>query len=149
MFDASIFFNASNFIGAGFAIGFGAIGAALGEGYTAGIASEALSQRPERSGDVVRNMLVGQAIAESAAIFALVVAIILLFARPDSVDQLARPGAVVSGKVTLSDGNTAAWQLNELGQLGIAPQQPGYRPPASDVQQFQMALEAELSKLGL
>jgi ATP synthase F0 subunit c len=85
MFDATIFFNASNFIGAGFAIGFGAIGAALGEGYTAGIASEALSQRPEKAGDVVRNMLVGQAIAESAAIFALVVAVILLFARPDSV----------------------------------------------------------------
>jgi len=66
-----------------------------------------------------------------------------------SVDQLARPGAVVSGKVTFSDGNTAAWQLNELGQLGIAPQQPGYRPPAYDVEQFQAALEAELRKLGL
>jgi len=66
-----------------------------------------------------------------------------------SVDKLARPGAVVSGQVTFSDGNTAAWQLNELGQLGIVPQQPGYRPPATDVEQFQMALEAELSKLGL
>ena len=66
-----------------------------------------------------------------------------------SVDKLARPGAVVSGQATFSDGNTAAWQLNELGQLGIAPQQPGYRPPASDVEQFQAALEAELSKLGL
>ena len=66
-----------------------------------------------------------------------------------SVDKIARPGAVVSGKVTFSDGNTAAWQLNELGQLGIAPEQPGYRPPATDVQQFQAALEAELSKLGL
>jgi F0F1-type ATP synthase membrane subunit c/vacuolar-type H+-ATPase subunit K len=85
MFDTSIFFNASNFIGAGLAIGFGAIGAALGEGYTAGIASEGLSQRPEKSGEVVRNMLVGQAIAESAAIFALVVAIILMFTRPETV----------------------------------------------------------------
>ena len=65
------------------------------------------------------------------------------------MDKIARPGAVVSGKVTFSDGNTAAWQLNELGQLGIAPEQPGYRPPATDVQQFQAALEAELSKLGL
>jgi hypothetical protein len=66
-----------------------------------------------------------------------------------AVDELARPGAVVSGKVTFSDGNTAIWQLNELGQLGIAPQQPGYRPPASDVEQFEMALERELAKLGL
>ena len=66
-----------------------------------------------------------------------------------SVDQIARPGAVVSGKVTFSDGNSAAWQFNELGQLALAPAQPGYRPLASDFQQFQMALETELSKLGL
>jgi hypothetical protein len=65
------------------------------------------------------------------------------------VDQRARPGAVVSGQVTFSDGNKALWQLDELGQLGFAPQNPGYRPPAADVEQFQMALEAELSRLGL
>ena len=65
-----------------------------------------------------------------------------------SVDQLARPGAVVSGKVTFSDGNSAAWQIDQAGQLGLIPTQPGYRPPASDVQPFQMALETELSKLG-
>jgi hypothetical protein len=66
-----------------------------------------------------------------------------------SVDQLTRPGAVVSGKVTFSDGTTAAWQLDQTGQLGLIAPQPGYRPPATDVQPFQMALEAELSKLGL
>jgi hypothetical protein len=65
-----------------------------------------------------------------------------------SVDQLTRPGAVVSGKVTFSDGNTAAWQIDQAGQLGLIAPQPGYRPPASDVQPFQIALEAELSKLG-
>ena len=66
-----------------------------------------------------------------------------------SVDQLTRPGAVVSGKVTFSDGITAAWQIDQAGQLGLVAPQPGYRPPAADVQPFQMALEAELSKLGL
>jgi hypothetical protein len=66
-----------------------------------------------------------------------------------SVDQLTRPGAVVSGKVTFSDGNTASWQIDQMGQLGLIPPKPGYRPPASDVQPFQMALEAELSRLGL
>jgi len=65
-----------------------------------------------------------------------------------SVDQLTRPGAVVSGKVTFSDGITAAWQIDQAGQLGLIPSEPGYRPPASDVQPFQMALETELSKLG-
>jgi hypothetical protein len=66
-----------------------------------------------------------------------------------SVDHLARPGAVVSGKVTFSDGNQAEWYLDQTGRLGLAPQQTGYRPPAADVQKFQMALEAELSKMGL
>jgi hypothetical protein len=65
-----------------------------------------------------------------------------------SVDELTRPGAVVSGKVTFSDGQTAAWQLDQTGQLGLIADKPGYRPPASDVQPFQAALEAELSKLG-
>lgn len=65
-----------------------------------------------------------------------------------SVDQLARPGAAVSGKVTFSDGQSATWYLDELGRLGLAPQQNGYRPAAADVQQFQMALDAELARLG-
>src|SRR5690242_1658172 len=66
-----------------------------------------------------------------------------------SVDHLARPGALVSGKVTFSDGNRAEWYLDQAGRLGLVPQQQGYRPPAADVQQFQMALESELSKMGL
>jgi hypothetical protein len=65
-----------------------------------------------------------------------------------TVDQLARPGAIVSGKVTFTDGQTADWYLDQTGRLGLSPKQPGYRPPATDVQQFQMALEAELSKIG-
>ena len=66
-----------------------------------------------------------------------------------TVDEITRPGAVVSGKATFSDGNTAAWQIDQMGQLGLIPTKAGYRPPASDVEQFQFALESELSKLGL
>jgi hypothetical protein len=66
-----------------------------------------------------------------------------------SVDQLTRPGAVVSGKVTFSDGVLAEWYIDQTGRLGLAPQQAGYRPSQADVQQFQAALERELSKLGL
>ena len=65
-----------------------------------------------------------------------------------SVDEITRPGAVVSGKVTFSDGNTAVWQIDQMGQLGLIPSKSGYRPPTSDMQSFQMALEDELSKLG-
>jgi hypothetical protein len=64
------------------------------------------------------------------------------------VDQIARPGALVSGKVTFSDGIRADWYLDQTGRLGLVPQQQGYRPPAADLQQFQAALDAQLSKMG-
>ena len=97
MLDTLTFIRASVQFGSGLAIGFGAIGAALGEGYAAGAASEALSYRPERSGEVVKNMLVGQAIAESAAIFALVVAIVLLFTEPSTNTPLVGWAALGAG----------------------------------------------------
>jgi hypothetical protein len=65
-----------------------------------------------------------------------------------SVDQLTRPGAIVSGKVTFSDGQTADWYLDQTGRLGVVPKQQGYKPSAADVQQFQMALEKEISRMG-
>lgn len=65
-----------------------------------------------------------------------------------SVDQLARPGALVSGKVTFKDGNRAEWYLDQAGRLGLVPEKAGYRPPATEVQEFQMILENELSKIG-
>ena len=65
-----------------------------------------------------------------------------------TVDQLARPGAIVSGKVTFSDGQTAEWYLDQAGRLGVVPKQQGYKPPVEDVQEFQMALQNELAKLG-
>jgi hypothetical protein len=66
-----------------------------------------------------------------------------------SVDQIARPGAVVSGKVTFSDGVKADWYLDQSGRLGLGPQKAGYRPSAPDIEQFQTALEIELRKVGL
>jgi len=65
-----------------------------------------------------------------------------------TVDQLARPGAIVSGKVAFSDGQQADWHLDQTGRLGVLPRQPGYKPSAADVQQFQAALEKEISRLG-
>jgi len=66
-----------------------------------------------------------------------------------SVDQITRAGSLVSGKVVFSDGQSADWYLDQAGRLGLAPQQKGYRPPPGDVPQFQAAIEAELSRLGM
>ncbi|MFP4226314.1 MAG: ATP synthase F0 subunit C [Desulfobacterales bacterium] len=77
--DIDTWIQVAAFAGGGLAMGFGAIGAAIGEGFTASEASIAISRNPKIAGDIFKSMLVGQAIAESAAIFALVVAMILLF----------------------------------------------------------------------
>lgn len=65
-----------------------------------------------------------------------------------TVDKLARPGAIVSGKVTFSDGQQADWYLDQMGRLGVAPKQQGYKPSPADVQEFQLALQSELGRLG-
>jgi len=74
--------------GGGLAMGLGAIGAAIGEGNTAAAANMAVSRNPGASGDIFKNMLVGQAVAESASIFALVIAILLLFLDTGASDLL-------------------------------------------------------------
>jgi hypothetical protein len=65
-----------------------------------------------------------------------------------AVDQIARPGALVSGSVTFSDGMKADWYLDQTGRLGLIAKQQGYKPSQADVQQFQMALEREMAKMG-
>ena len=71
--------KAAAFLGAGLAMGFGAIGPGVGEGFAAGKACEAIGKNPEESGLLTRTMLVGQAVSESTGIYSLVVALLLLF----------------------------------------------------------------------
>ena len=78
-------------------MGFGAIGAAIGEGYTAAEANLAISRNPDISGEIFKSMLVGQAIAESASIFALVIAMILLFTDFTSVSCVTACVVLASG----------------------------------------------------
>ena len=95
--DTSTLVQIAAYIGAGLSIGFGAIGAALGEGYAAAQADIAISENPEKSSDITRNMLVGQAVAESAAIFALVVAVLLLFISPAEATIVTAASLVAAG----------------------------------------------------
>jgi F-type H+-transporting ATPase subunit c len=71
--------KAAAFIGAGLAMGFGAIGPGVGEGFAAGKACEAIGKKPEEAGLLTRTMLVGQAVSESTGIYSLVIALLLLF----------------------------------------------------------------------
>ena len=65
-----------------------------------------------------------------------------------SLDQLALPGALVSGKVTFRDGQQAIWMLDQTGRLGLDPDTPGYRPSPEDAQEFQSQLRRLLETSG-
>ncbi|WDV46082.1 ATP synthase F0 subunit C [Clostridiaceae bacterium M8S5] len=68
-------------IGAGLAAIAG-IGPGIGQGYAAGKAAEGVGRQPEAQGDIIKTMILGQAVAETTGIYGLVIAIILLFVRP-------------------------------------------------------------------
>ena len=65
-------------IGAGLAM-VGAIGAGAGVGIVVGGAVQGIARDPDASGDIQTNMILGIAFAEAIAIYALVVALIILF----------------------------------------------------------------------
>ncbi len=65
-------------LGAGFAMIAG-IGPGIGQGFAAGKSSEAVGKRPKLQSEVVRTMLLGQAVAQTTGIYALIIALILLF----------------------------------------------------------------------
>ena len=73
--------RAAALLGAGIAMGFGAIGPGIGEGFAAGKACEGIARRPDQAGLLTRTMLIGQAVSESTGIYSLVIAIILLFVK--------------------------------------------------------------------
>ncbi|SKC56342.1 ATP synthase F0 subunit C [Maledivibacter halophilus] len=68
-------------IGAGFSMIAG-IGPGIGQGYAAGKATEAVGRRPKLYSTVVRTMFLGQAVAQTTGIYALIIALVLMFANP-------------------------------------------------------------------
>lgn len=71
-------------LAAGLAIGLGAIGSGIGMGTAIGGACEGTSRNPEAGGKITTTMIIGLAMIESLTIYALVVALLLLFANPYS-----------------------------------------------------------------
>jgi len=64
------------------------------------------------------------------------------------VDRIMRPGMVVSGSVTFSDGKSAKWALDQTGRLMLDAGTPGYKPPPADIQVFQQELSVQLQRHG-
>lgn len=61
-----------------------------------------------------------------------------------TLDQVARPGAMVSGTVTFSDGMKGIWLIDEMGRPSIDPDQAGYQPSEADLDAFQDQLRTLL-----
>lgn len=66
-----------------------------------------------------------------------------------TMDSLTLPGALVSGKVVFSDGETGVWMLDQTGRPGLDPDTEGYRPTAEDIKEFQVQLRDLIQKSGL
>lgn len=64
------------------------------------------------------------------------------------IDRVVRPGAVVSGNVTFSDGTKAEWYLDQMGRLGLAGVSESYQPSPDDLAEFQAQLQKALQSRG-
>ena len=65
-------------IGAGLAAGLAVVGAALGIGRIGGAATECISRQPEAANKIQTAMIIAAALIEGAALFALVIAFLML-----------------------------------------------------------------------
>ncbi len=77
----AIFFAVS-ILGAALCMGLGALGPGMGMGTATAGAVDAAGRNPEAHGKIMVTLLVGLAMTESIAIYALVVSLIAIFANP-------------------------------------------------------------------
>lgn len=68
-------------LGAGIAMGLGAIGPGIGEGIAASKACEAAGKNPEAVSTVRSIMVLGIALSETTGIYSLIVALVLIFLK--------------------------------------------------------------------
>jgi F-type H+-transporting ATPase subunit c len=66
-------------LAAGIAMGFATIGPGIGIGLLTSGATQAIARQPEASGEVRTVFIIGLALPEALALYALVIAIILIF----------------------------------------------------------------------
>ena len=108
--------------GAGLAIGFGAFGSGFGCGLPGGSACDGVARNPRRTSQITPAMIIGQAVAQSPSIFATVIALILVFRKPEGTD-LALIGILIGAGLAMGvsalgsgmgSGNTAGGAVKGL-----------------------------------
>ncbi len=78
---------------AGFGIAIAAFGCGIGQGLAVKSAVEGIARNPEAAGKIQVNMIIGLALIESLCIYALVIALILIYATPYAGDILKLTGS--------------------------------------------------------
>jgi F-type H+-transporting ATPase subunit c len=79
---SNIFYYALAALGCGLGIGLAALGTGIGQGIGLGGACEGVARNPGASGKITTTLIIGLAMIESLAIYALVVVLILIFVNP-------------------------------------------------------------------
>jgi len=102
--------KAVSFIAAGLSMGIGSLGPSLGMGYVGAEACEGIGRTPSQSLSVTTSMLLGQALSQTSSIFALVVALLLLYTIPSFADnqtagyQVLRSTALIGAALSVGLG---------------------------------------------
>ncbi len=106
-------FKTAAYLSAGLAMGLGSIGSSYGAGYAGGQACKSVARMPKQSNMILGNMLIGQALAQTSAIFALLVAFLLLYSVPEQPEGLEIGNIIVKSLALIGAGLAIG-----LGTLG-------------------------------
>ncbi|MEM6915765.1 MAG: hypothetical protein AAF491_04280 [Verrucomicrobiota bacterium] len=66
-----------------------------------------------------------------------------------TIDQVLRPGALISGQAMFAGGKSMAWWLDQMGQLGVDPSDPDFRPSEAQLRTFQIKLQQTIQQSGM
>jgi F-type H+-transporting ATPase subunit c len=80
--EAAVWLLIASGVGAGIAITIGTMLSAMGQGRITGVALESTAEQPGARGQISTTLFISLALLESLALYALIVALILLFANP-------------------------------------------------------------------
>ncbi len=82
MGEGNTLFFAITVLTAGISLGIAALGGAMGQGNATAKAVEGVARQPEASGKIMTLLILGLAMIESLTLYALVIALILLYGNP-------------------------------------------------------------------
>jgi hypothetical protein len=66
-----------------------------------------------------------------------------------TIDKVLRPQALISGRVVFDGGESAAWWLDQMGQLGFEPDTAGFKPSEGQAMAFQKELQVAVQESGI